>query len=210
MTSTKHGLDGMKVAFLVSQGFEQDELSQPRNALVDAGADTDIVCSSDESRVTAWRGREWGWEFPVDVPLARANPEGYDALIVPGGVMSPDSLRTKDAALHFVRHFAERSKPLAAICHGPWVLIDAGVARDRKLTSYPSLRSDLVNAGAEWVDAEVVVDGNLITSRRPDDLSAFIDAVTRVLAGSARRPSKQYKHSTGPARRRGHEAEGAS
>jgi protease I len=132
----------------------------------------------------AWRGSEWGWEFPVDVPVEAASADSYDGLVLPGGVMSPDTLRADDTALAFVRHFVEAGKPIAAICHGPWVLIDAEGVRGRKLTSYRSLRRDLENAGAEWFDSEVVVDSNLVTSRAPDDLPAFIDATIEVLTKS--------------------------
>lgn len=176
-------LDGTKVALLVAQGFEQDELSEPRTALRDSGADTMIV-SPEDNRVMAWRGKEWGWEFPVDVPLGSARGENFDALVVPGGVMSPDRLRMEEAAVRFVHHFVEAGKPIAAICHGPWILIDADGVRGRKLTSYPSLRRDLTNAGAEWFDTEVVVDNNMVTSRRPADLPAFIDATIDVIAKS--------------------------
>lgn len=174
-------LDGTKVAFLVAQGFEQDELSEPRTALRDSGADTMIV-SPEDNRVMAWRGKEWGWEFPVDVPLESARGEDFDALVVPGGVMSPDRLRMEEAAVRFVHHFVEAGKPIAAICHGPWILIDADGVRGRKLTSYPSLRCDLTNAGAEWFDTEVVVDNNMVTSRRPADLPAFVEATIDVIA----------------------------
>lgn len=176
-------LDGTKIALLVARGFEQDELSVPRTTLRDAGAETDIV-SPEEGRVMAWRGKEWGWEFPVDVPMESARAEDYDALVVPGGVMSPDTLRLNDDAVRFVRHFVDAGKPIAAICHGPWILIDADGVQGRKVTSYPSLRRDLENAGAEWFDAEVVVDNNLVTSRRPADLPAFVEAVVDVLAKS--------------------------
>lgn len=176
-------LDGAKVAFLVARGFEQDELSEPRTALRDRGADTMIV-SPEEGRVMAWRGKEWGWEFPVDVTLESARGEDFDALVVPGGVMSPDKLRMEEAAVRFVHHFVEAGKPIAAICHGPWILIDADGVRGRKLTSYPSLRQDLINAGAEWFDTEVVVDNNMVTSRRPADLPAFAEATIHVVAKS--------------------------
>lgn len=174
-------LKGSKIAFLVTKGFEQDELSLPRTALRDAGAETFIV-APDEGRVLAWRGKEWGWEFPVDVKLERARADDYDGLVIPGGVMSPDQLRTNDTAVALVHDFVATGKPIASICHGPWLLIDAEGVRGRKLTSYPSLRRDLINAGGEWFDAPVVIDSNLVTSRRPKDLPAFVDATIDLFA----------------------------
>lgn len=178
-------LNGIKVAILAAEGFEQSELAEPRRALDEAGATTRIV-STEERRARAWDRREWGVEFPVDSPLEEANPEDYDALLVPGGVMSPDRLRQNELAVRFVRHFIEKGKPVASICHGPQLLIDADGVRGKKLTSYPSIRRDLENAGASWVDAEVVVDGELVTSRRPADLPAFIGKMVELFAKVAR------------------------
>lgn len=180
-TRASRPLDGTKIAFLVARGFEQDELSQPRRALVDAGAETDIV-SPDAGRIMAWRGREWGWEFSVDVPLERANAEHYDGLIVPGGLMSPDSLRVDASALGFVKRFVDAGLPIAAIGRGPWVLVNADGVRGRELTSHPSIRRDLENAGAKWFDAAAVVDANLVTSRTPGDLPRCIEQIVDVLA----------------------------
>jgi protease I len=165
-------LHDRKVAMLVTDGFEQVELTKPRTALEDAGAEVDIVAPAS-GRVRAWNRREWGDEFEIDVSLANARPEDYDALVLPGGVMSPDKLRMNEGAVRFVRAFFDANKPVAAICHGPWTLIDAGVVEGRELTSYPSLRKDLENAGARWVNREVVVDNGLVTSRDPNDLPAF-------------------------------------
>jgi protease I len=165
-------LDGKRVAMLVAQGFEQVELTAPRDALRDAGATVEIV-SPEEGKVKGWAKTDWGDEFPVDVPLSRADPSAYDALVLPGGVMNPDHLRENEEAVRFARSFFEEGKPVAAICHGPWLLVEADVVRDREVTSYPSLRTDLRNAGARWVDREVVVDNGLVTSRNPDDLPAF-------------------------------------
>jgi protease I len=165
-------LKGKKIAILVEQGFEQVEMTDPRQALDKAGAETHLVSPQDKT-VRGWNHTDWGDTFDVDVPLNRARPEDYDALLLPGGVMNPDKLRTNTDAQRFVRHFFTAGKPVAAICHGPWVLIDAGVAQGRKVTSWPSLRSDLHNAGAQWVDQAVVVDNGLVTSRKPDDLPAF-------------------------------------
>lgn len=165
-------LTGKKVAILVTDGFEQVELTEPRRALEQAGATTHIVAPKD-GEVKGWNHSDWGDKFKVDVPLAQAQADAYDALVLPGGVMNPDKLRIDEQALQFIRGFFTARKPVAAICHGPWTLIDAGVAQGRRLTSYPSLKEDLRNAGAEWVDEEVVVDYGLVTSRKPADLPAF-------------------------------------
>jgi protease I len=165
-------LTGKKVAILVENGFEQVELTEPKAALEQAGAQTDII-SPREGKVKGWQHTEWGDEFPVDVPLSKARADEYDALLLPGGVMNPDKLRMNREAVQFVKAFFEARKPVAAICHGPWTLIDAGVVKGRTMTSYPSIQTDLKNAGAEWVDREVVVDNGLVTSRRPDDIPAF-------------------------------------
>lgn len=165
-------ITGKKVAILVTHGFEQIEMTEPRKALQDAGADTDLI-APEGGKVKAWNMKEWGQEFDVDVPLAQARADAYDALVLPGGVMNPDKLRMNEQALDFVRAFFDAGKPVAAICHAPWTLIDAGVVDGRTVTSYPSLRKDLENAGANWVDREVVVDNGLVTSRKPDDLPAF-------------------------------------
>ncbi|HZS09983.1 MAG TPA: type 1 glutamine amidotransferase domain-containing protein [Blastocatellia bacterium] len=165
-------LSGKKVAILVADGFEQVELTEPKKALEQAGAQTAIV-SPASGQVKGWKHTEWGDTFPVDVPLAQARVDDYDALVLPGGVMNPDKLRRNQQALQLVRAFFDAGKPVAAICHGPWTLIDAGIVKGRKLTSYESIQTDLKNAGARWVDEEVVVDNGLVTSRKPDDIPAF-------------------------------------
>jgi protease I len=165
-------LQNKKVAILVENGFEQEELTRPRQALEEAGAETHIVSPAWKT-VKGWDHVDWGDEFEVDVKLEEADPEQYDALLLPGGVMNPDKLRRNEKAQDFVRRFFAAHKPVAAICHAPWTLIDTGLAPGRRLTSYHSIRTDLENAGAEWVDKEVVVDDNLITSRNPDDIPAF-------------------------------------
>lgn len=165
-------INGKRVAILVEKGFEQVELTQPKAALESAGARTHII-SPHTGTVSGWDRTNWGDEFRVDVPLQQARPEDYDALLLPGGVMNADHLRRDEQAQQFVRAFFEAGKPVAIICHAPWILIDAGLASGRKLTSYPSLQMDLKNAGAEWVDEEVVVDQGLVTSRNPDDIPAF-------------------------------------
>jgi protease I len=165
-------IDGKRVALLVTEGFEQVELTEPRKALEEAGADARIV-SPAGGRVRAWKHTDWGDEFEVDLPLSAARVEDFDALVLPGGVLNPDKLRMDEDAVGFVRDFFRASKPVAAICHGPWMLVEADVVRGRKVTSYPSIRTDLENAGATWVDEEVVADEGLVTSRNPDDLPAF-------------------------------------
>jgi protease I len=165
-------LDGFKVAILVADGFEQVEMTGPREALVDAGAKVEIV-SPAENEVKGWKHTEWGDKFHVDVSLAKADAANYGALLLPGGVMNPDVLRRNPMALALVKAFFDTGKPVASICHGPWTLIDAGVAKGRQMTSYHSIQTDLKNAGVRWVDQEVVVDWGLVTSRHPDDIPAF-------------------------------------
>ena len=165
-------LDGKRVAILVTDGFEQVELTAPKEALEKEGAETEII-SPAKDKVRGWDFTKWGKTLPVDVPLKKANPHNYDALLLPGGVMNPDKLRRDEQALAFVWSFFDNHKPVAAICHGPWTLIDAGVVKGRRLTSYPSIQTDLKNAGAQWVDEKVVVDNGLVTSRKPDDIPAF-------------------------------------
>lgn len=174
-------LDGLKVAILATDGFEQSELLEPRKALQEAGAATEVV-SPKRGRIRGWNHTEWGQEVDVDRDLQDADPNQYDALVLPGGVMNPDKLRTIPAAVSFARSFFEAGKPVAAICHGPWTLIESGAAQGHRMTSWPSLRTDLTNAGAEWVDAEVVVDDTLVTSRKPDDLPAFNRATIELFA----------------------------
>ena len=165
-------LNGKRVAILVANGFELVEMTEPRRALEEAGAETEIVSPAD-GKVKAWDETDWGDEFDVDVPLSSADPSQYDALLLPGGVMNPDNLRQEESAVRFTRHFFEEGKPVAAICHAPWLLIEADVVKGREMTSYNSLRKDLENAGARWVDREVVVDAGLVTSRNPGDIPAF-------------------------------------
>jgi protease I len=178
-------LKNKKVAMLVTNGFEQVELTEPRKALREVGANVDIVSLKKEA-VKAWNHGEWGEEFEVDVHIDAAKIDDYDALVLPGGVMNPDYLRLDARAVDFVAKFVRSGKPVAAICHAPWTLIEADVVRGRRLASYPSLRTDLVNAGARFVDEPVVVDKNLITSRRPDDLPAFCQALLASLSSNAR------------------------
>ena len=165
-------IEGMKVAILIEDGFEEVEMTKPRKALDDAGAITSIVSPRPE-RVRAWNFTEWSKEYPVDVLLGRASSDQYDALLLPGGVMNPDKLRMNEKAVLFAKAFFDEGKPVAAICHGPWTIIETGYARGKKIASWPSLKTDLRNAGAEWMDQEAVVDGNLVSSRNPDDIPAF-------------------------------------
>jgi protease I len=165
-------LNGKRVAILLTDGFEEVEMLAPRQALDEAGAKTEIV-SPAAGKVQGWNHQEKGGVFLVDVPLVEAQAEQYDALLLPGGVMNPDQLRTSPPAVQFVKSFFEARKPVAAICHGPWMLAEAGVVDGRTLTSWPSLKTDLRNAGATWVDRDVVADRGLVTSRRPDDIPAF-------------------------------------
>jgi protease I len=165
-------LSNKKVAILVADGFEQEEMTSPREALDKAGAETFIV-SPVEGEVQGWKHFDHADKFPVDVPLSEAKADDYDALVLPGGVANPDQLRMKAEAVQFIRDFFLAKKPVAVICHGPWTLIDAGVVRGRTITSWPSVKTDLINAGANWVDKEVVVDNGLVSSRKPADLPAF-------------------------------------
>ena len=169
---TQGKLTGLRIAILATDGFEQSELTEPRNALDAAGATTEVVSPKDDE-VRGWNHKEWGIRVAVDQDLAGADPRDYDALVLPGGVMNPDALRMQPEAVAFVKAFFTAGKPVAAICHGPWTLIESGAARGHRMTSWPSLRTDIRNAGGEWVDEEVVVDGSLVTSRKPDDLPAF-------------------------------------
>jgi protease I len=165
-------LDGKKVAILVADGFEQVELTEPRQALDEAGAETKIV-SLKSGKIQGMQHADKGDTFEVDLTLDKARPEEFDALLIPGGFMNPDALRSNEDALEFTRHFFHEGKPVAAICHAPWVLIDAGVVRGRTLTSWPAIKTDVKNAGGNWVNQEIVVDNGLVTSRKPDDIPAF-------------------------------------
>jgi protease I len=165
-------LNGKRIAILVAEGFEQVEMTGPRKALQEAGAETKIV-SPAKGEVQGWHHFEKGERFAVDVPLEQARAEEFDALLLPGGVANPDQLRMNPKAVQFVRSFCDAGKPIGVICHGPWTLIEAGVVEGRTLTSWPSVKTDLENAGAKWVDQEVVVDHGLVSSRNPKDIPAF-------------------------------------
>lgn len=178
-------LTDRRIAILATDGFEQSELVDPQRSLKEAGAQVDVVAPKG-GRIRGWKVDKWGDEVDVDVPLGEADAQSYDALVLPGGVLNPDNLRTNGQAVGFVRSFFEQHKPVAAICHGPWTLVEADVLKGRRVTSYPSIRSDLINAGAHWEDSEVVEDDGLVTSRKPDDIPAFTRKVIEVVAaGSA-------------------------
>lgn len=165
-------LRGVRVAILATNGFEQSELTEPRKALDNAEATT-MVVSPVAGKIKGWNHTDWGNEIPVDIPLHEAKPEDFHALLLPGGVMNPDHLRMQPEAVQFVKHFTDSGKPIAAICHGPWILIETGAVRGHTMTSWPSLKTDLKNAGATWMDKEVIRDRKLVTSRKPDDIPAF-------------------------------------
>jgi len=174
-------LKGKTVAILATDGFEQSELMQPKLALEEAGAKTQVVSPADK-KIKGWNHKDWGEEVPVDVPLKSADPSKYDALLLPGGVANPDALRIIPEAVKFVRSFFDSRKPIASICHGPWMLVEADIAQDHTMTSWPSLRTDIRNAGGNWVDEEVVQDGQITTSRKPEDIPAFVREMLKSFA----------------------------
>lgn len=170
MANTK--LNGKRIAILATDGVEEVELTKPRDALREAGAQA-VVVSPKGGEIKAWQHDHWGSNIPVDLPLSRARADDFDGLMLPGGVMSPDRLRQDEQAVRFVKGFFEAGKPVAAICHAPWLLVEADVVRGRTVTSWPSLRTDIRNAGGDWVDRDVVTDEGLVTSRKQDDIPAF-------------------------------------
>jgi protease I len=174
-------LSNKKVAILVADGFEESEFTKPLEALREASAQVEVI-SLHDGKVRAWNEKDWGGEYPVDKTIDQANSKDYDALVLPGGVLNPDQLRMNADAVAFVGGFFDDSKPIAAICHGPWTLIETGELTGRQMTSYPSLKTDLTNAGAQWVDKEVVVDNGLVTSRNPKDLPAFCKKMVEEIA----------------------------
>ena len=167
-----NNLSGKIIALMATDGFEQSELFEPKEALEKAGAKVDII-SIKKGLIKAWNKSDWGKTISVDLLVSEANVEDYDALVLPGGVFNPDALRINEDAISFTQAFANAGKPIGAICHGPWLLIETGMIQGRKMTSWPSLKTDLTNAGARWVDQEVVTDGGLVTSRKPEDIPAF-------------------------------------
>jgi len=190
-------LKGLNVAILATDGFEQSELLEPRKAVTDAGAMARVI-SPKPCAIRAWSHKEWSKDdVIVDEALEEADPEEFDALLLPGGVMNPDALRMQPKAVAFVKAFFDAGKPVAAICHGPWTVIEAGAARGRRMTSWPSLKTDIENAGAHWLDQAVVVDSNLVTSRKPDDIPAFNREVVKLFANYSReKPHGSGAHAT--------------
>jgi protease I len=186
-------VQGKKVAILTENGFEEVELTSPMNALEQAGATVHII-SPQKDKVKAWNHDHWSIELPVDKNLSDARPEDYDMLLLPGGVLNPDTLRLNKEAVSFAQYFLEQGKPLAAICHGPQTLIETGMLDGRIMTSYPSVKTDLVNAGVNWEDKEVVVDNGLVTSRSPKDLEAFNKKVIEELGEGKHATTGQFTH----------------
>lgn len=184
---------GKKVAILTENGFEEVELTSPMAALKEAGVEVHLV-SPQREKVKAWDKDHWSIELPVDKHLSEANPEEYDMLLLPGGVLNPDTMRTNPDCVAFAQHFIEQGKPLAAICHGPQLLIETGMLDGRTMTSYPSVKTDLINAGVNWEDKEVVVDNGLVTSRSPEDLEAFNRKVLEELAEGQHATTGQFTH----------------
>jgi len=179
MKKSNHSLEGMKVAILLTDGFEESEMTGPRKALIRAGAEIFIIAPKGK-QVKSWQHDHWGKTFKVDRNLKNVKSNHFDALLLPGGVMNPDKLRVDKSAVKFVTSFMKNQKPIAAICHGPWILIETGQLKGRQLTSYHSIKSDLINAGAKWVNKKVVKDKNLVTSRSPKDLPAFNKEIVKV------------------------------
>lgn len=177
-------LEGKTVAILATDGFEQSELLEPKKALEEEGARTEVV-SLEGGTIRGWMLKNWGQDVPVDQTVKTARPEQYDALLLPGGALNPDRLRMEPRAVDFVRAFHDSGKPIAAICHGPWMLVEAGVLSGMRVTSWPSLRTDIRNAGGQWVNEEVVSDRKLLTSRKPDDLPAFKRRMIELFAQQA-------------------------
>jgi protease I len=185
-------LDGKRIAILCTDGVEQSELTEPRKALDKAGATTELVSPNANRKVQAWVHHDKGDKFDVDVALKSADPDDYDAIVLPGGVANPDALRMIPEAVKFVRSFFENRKPIASICHGPWMLVEADIARGRTLTSWPSLKTDIRNAGGKWVDKEVVQDGQITTSRKPDDIPAFNREMLKSFAGASEENARHH------------------
>lgn len=182
-------LAGKKIAILATDGFEQSELEKPKKALEEAGAQTQVVSPKD-GKIKGWDTTDWGREVKVDVPLKSADPSQFDALLLPGGVQNPDKLRMDPDAVRFVKSFFDQGKPVAAICHGPWMLVETGAARGRSITSWPSLKTDIRNAGGTWVDEEVVTSDGVVTSRKPDDIPAFNREMISLFSKGAARTAK--------------------
>ena len=182
--SNQQNLEGKKIAILATDGFEQSELVQPRDMLTEQGATVEILSIDDQSSITAWNEGNWGKQISVDAQVSSVAPSDYDALVLPGGQINPDILRTNSDAVAFIKqaHAEPRIKALAAICHGPWLLVESELAANSAVTSFPSIKTDLINAGATWKDEQVVQDGKLVTSRNPDDIPAFVEKISELIA----------------------------
>jgi protease I len=187
-----NSLQGKTIAILATDGVEQVELTKPKQALEEAGAKTQVVSPADK-KLKGWNHTEWGEEITVDVPLKSADPSKYDALLLPGGVMNPDKLRMDPDAVRFAKSFFDEAKPVAAICHGPWMLVETGAAKGRTLTSWPSLQTDIENAGGTWVDQEAVVSDGVVTSRNPDDIPAFNKKMIELFSQSKQAGGQEAK-----------------
>jgi protease I len=196
-----NNLNGKRVAILATDGVEQVELTEPRKALDQAGAKT-VVVSPKSGKIKGWQHDHWGDEIPVDLTLDQARADDFDALLLPGGVMNPDHLRQDKRAVELVKRFYASGKPVAAICHGPWLLVEADVVRGRSVTSWPSLQTDLRNAGADWSDKEVVTDEGLVTSRKPDDIPAFNAKMIEEFAEGSHAGRREVRRSVQPEARR--------
>ncbi len=177
----EENLKDLKVAILAENGFEQSELLEPKKALERLGAKT-VVVSPQQGAIKGWHKMNWGQEVKVDLALEQANAKDFDALLLPGGVINPDKLRMQPKAVSFVHDFFKQNKPIAAICHGPWLLVEADLLKGKTATSWPSIRTDILNAGGKWVDRDAVVDGNIVTSRSPDDIPVFNQHMIRLFA----------------------------
>ncbi|MEP7186327.1 MAG: type 1 glutamine amidotransferase domain-containing protein [Rhodanobacter sp.] len=184
-TTTSNNAANCRIAILATDGFEQSELTEPKRLLEQAGLKVDVIAPGDAREIKGWDKKDWGDSVSVDILVDDARESDYGALVLPGGVMNPDKLRLEPQAIALIKSFGASGKPIAAICHGPWTLIDAGLVEGRKITSWPSLKNDLNNAGAHWQDSEVVCDGQLITSRKPADIPAFVDALLDALGIAA-------------------------
>jgi protease I len=189
-------LQGKKIAILATDGFEQVELTEPKRALEQAGATVDVI-SIKPGQIRGWKFTDWGDNTKVDKVLGDVKPTDYDGLVLPGGQINPDRLRIEPKAVAFVSDFFQSGKPIGAICHGPWLLVEAGVLKHRTVTSWPSIRTDIRNAGGHWVDEEVVTDQNLTTSRKPDDIPAFNERLIREFSKGQSIDTKPEKHMAG-------------
>lgn len=195
ITSRTNDLSGKKIAILATDGFEESELLEPRKALEDANADVEVI-SLQMGKIKSWKSNDWGESIEVDKTVKDANPDDYDGLLLPGGVINADKIRNDRAAIEFVKSIAQRGTPIAAICHAAWTLIETGHAQGHEMTSWPSLKTDLQNAGAHWVDQEVVTDNGWVTSRKPDDIPAFNREMIEEFREGRHAPMASYSSSS--------------